>query len=172
MQEAELAMKRRLGASEQSILVTQGCLAITYGQLGRVHEALSVVRDVYSGYSKLNGEEHRETLVAANNYAMSLLYLSHFQEAKSLLRKTAPVARRVLGEANDLTLKMRWCYAQTLYMDPNATLDDRREGVTTLEDAERTARRVFGGAHPITTRIEGSLRDARAALRARETLSP
>jgi hypothetical protein len=44
--------------------------------------------------------------------------------------------------------------------------------VTTLEDAERTARRVLGGAHPTTTGIEDSLRNARAALGARETPSP
>ena len=29
-----------------------------------------------------------------------------------------------------------------------ATLDDLREAVTTLEDTERIARRVLGGAHP------------------------
>ena len=51
-------------------------------------------------------------------------------------------------------------------MDPGATLDDLREAVTTLQDAERTARRVLGGAHPVTTGIEEDLRDARAALRA------
>ena len=67
-----------------------------------------------------------------------------------------------------MTLKMRWIYAAALCMDPGATLDDLREAVTTLEDVERTARRVFGGAHPNTMGIEGSLRDARAALRARE----
>ena len=44
-----------------------------------------------------------------------------------------------------------------------------REAVTTLEDGERIARRVFGGAHPITMGIEEALRNARAALRARET---
>ena len=51
------------------------------------------------------------------------------------------------------------------------TLDDLREAVTTLEDVERTARRVFGGAHPITAGIELRLREARAALAARETPS-
>ena len=45
---------------------------------------------------------------------------------------------------------------------------DVREAVTTLEDAGRTARRVLGGAHPLTKNIEGTLRKARAALRARE----
>ena len=49
-------------------------------------------------------------------------------------------------------------------MDANATLDDLREAVTTLEDAERTARRVLGGAHPTTEGIEKSLRIARAVL--------
>ena len=49
------------------------------------------------------------------------------------------------------------------------TLDDLCEAVNTLEEIERTARRVLGGAHPDTMRIEGSLREVRAALRARET---
>jgi hypothetical protein len=59
-------------------------------------------------------------------------------------------------------------YAAALANDLGATLDDLREAVTTLEDAERIARRVLGGAHPTTEGIEQSLRIARAALRARE----
>ena len=59
-------------------------------------------------------------------------------------------------------------YALALCNDPDATLDDVREAVTTLEDTERTARRVFGCEHPSTVQIGISLRNARAALRARE----
>ena len=40
-----------------------------------------------------------------------------------------------------------------------------------LEDAGRIARRVLGGAHPTTKAIEVNIRNARAALRARETPS-
>jgi hypothetical protein len=127
-----------------------------------------MLRDVYSGRLKLSGEEHGMTLVAANNYADSLNNVRRFEEAKALLRKTVPVTRRVLGESNELTLKMRWNYAQTLYKADSATLDDLREAVTTLEDAERIARRVLGGAQPVTTGLARDLRDARAALRARE----
>ena len=87
------------------------------------------------------------------------------------MRKIMPRALRVLGEEHRLTLKMRWCCADALYKDDAATLDDLREAVTTLVETERTARRVLGGAHPVTTGIEGALRDARAALRARETPS-
>ena len=54
-----------------------------------------------------------------------------------------------------------------LYRDPAATLDDLREAVTILEETERTARRVLGGEHPLAIRIGTSLRNARAALRAR-----
>ena len=59
-------------------------------------------------------------------------------------------------------------YAEALYLDTSATLADVREAVTTLEDTERTARRVFGGAHPAVVDIERALQNARAALRARE----
>ena len=66
---------------------------------------------------------------------------------------------------------MRWTYAEALYSDPAPALDDLREAVTTLEETERIARRVFGGQHPLAVRIENELRNARAALRARETQS-
>ena len=63
---------------------------------------------------------------------------------------------------------MRKNYAQALCEDTGATLDDLREAVNTLEETERTAKRVLGGAHPTTTGIEGALHDARAYLRVRE----
>ena len=107
--------------------------------------------------------------VAANNYAAGFLVLQRYQEAKSLLRRTVPMARRVLGDSHDLTLKMRKIYARTLVADDGATLDDLRGAVETLEQTERRARRVFGGTHPLTGIIEDDLRDARAALRARES---
>ena len=94
---------------------------------------------------------------AANN-ATTLLELQKDEEGRSLLLKTIPVAQRVLGESNVLTLKMRWNYA--------ITLDDLREAVTTLEETTKTMRQVYGGAHPLTVGIETALRQARAALAA------
>ena len=109
------------------------------------------------------------TLNAAFNYANTLFVLTRYKEAKSLTRKAMPVARRVLGEGDVLTLKIRCTYACALVNEPSATLDDLREAVKTLEETERKARRVLGGAHPTTEGIEYVLRDARAALAARET---
>ena len=82
-----------------------------------------------------------------------------------------PVARRVLGESHEVTLKLRLIYAVALYKDDGATLDELREAVTTLEDTARTARRVLGSAHPLTSAIENDLRNSRATLAARETPS-
>ena len=65
---------------------------------------------------------------------------------------------------------MKLNFAITLYEDDDATFDDLREAVTTLEETKRIAQRVLGGAHPTTVEIEESLQDARAALRARESL--
>ena len=110
---------------------------------------------------KLYGEQDIDTLQSATNYALCLGDSERFEEVKSLLRKMMPVARRVLGDTHDHTLRMREIYARALYYDPDATLDDLREAVATLEDTERIA-------HPITKGIENELRDARAALRARE----
>ena len=169
--EAELSMARRLGESEHNILVLQSSLATTYYRLGRLDEALPLRRDVYFGFLKLYGEEHVNTLYEANNYAGSLMTLERFEEAKSLLRKAMPVARRTLGYDSIVTLTMRKLYAQALYEDTRATVDDLREAVTTLEETSRTARRVLGGAHPRVVEIEETLRDARAALRAREEAS-
>ena len=52
------------------------------------------------------------------------------------------------------------------------TLEDLREAVNTLEDTERIARQVFGPSHPVTAQVKPELREARAALRARETPPP
>ena len=128
-------------------------------------------RDIYFKRLKLLGEEDSLTLNAANNYGLAFLNLQRFEEAKPPLRKMLPVARRVLGENDEITLRMRWYSAAALYHADGATLGDLREAVTTLEETERIARRVFGGAHPLTVDIERQLRDARAALRAREATS-
>jgi len=173
VQEAQLSMLRRVRASERHILAVQSNLANTYQILGRLEEAGHTCRDVFSGWLKLNGEEDESTIRAALNCATSFISLQRFEEAKSLIRKMMPVAQRVLGQENYLTLQMRWNHARTLSRTTAArAFDDIREAVTTLEETERTMRRVLGGAHPSIARIEEDLRNARAALRAREEAQP
>ncbi len=123
---------------------------------------------VYSGHLQLFGEEEKNTITSAMNYAISLFGLRRFDEAKSVLREMLPVVRRVLGKNAVDTLKLRPIYACALYKDDAATLDDLRESVTALENTEQTARRVLGGSHPLTKSIENDLQNARAALHSSE----
>ena len=171
MQEAELSLLLRLRDAECNILVVQNNLATTYGKLGRHHESLHMYRDVYFGHLKAFGEESERTLTAASNYAISLGDRQRYAESKAVSRKTMPVAQRFLGDSHIITLKMRGLYATTLYKDAGATLDDLREAVRTLEETERTARRVFGGAPPFAEEMGLTLRTVRAALAAHETPS-
>ncbi|CAH0379461.1 unnamed protein product [Pelagomonas calceolata] len=168
VKKAELSMQLRRGAPASSILAAQTNLANTYQYLGRLEHSLQLERDVYDGSLRLLGEEHRDTIISVNNLAATLFKLKRFEEAKSLLRKIMPVARRVLGENYELTIAMRMSYAQSLYNDEGATLDDLHEAVTLLEENERIARRVFGGAHPLAMQMEHDLKKARAKLRAHE----
>ena len=168
VQEAELSLLWRIGTTEENVLSAQGNLAITYRMLERHESALRMRRDVYAGHLKLTGDENLQTLGAAYNYAVSLRQSNRYKEVKALMRKTMPLARRVLGESHELTLRMRKSYAIALHEDAGATLGDLREAVTTLEDTDRIARRVLGTAHPNVEELDISLRDARAALIARE----
>ena len=74
----------------------------------------------------------------------------------------------VKGTTRRVVVKMQCVYAQSLYKDDDATIDDLREAVTTLEDTARTARRVLGGEHPTVSAMECALRNARARTETRE----
>ena len=168
VQEAELSMRLRHGHPEIFLLIVKTNLSNSYSKMGRLEQALQMDRDIYRGYAKLHGKQNADTLRAACNYANTLYDLRRWEEARSMLRETVPVSQRVLGTDHALTIKIRWVYGQSLYMDADATLSDLREAVETFEEIKCTARRVFGGVHPLATMIEDSLRPARAALRARE----
>lgn len=163
VQEAEMAMMRHLGASENDLLEVQTNLAISYKELGRLDCALRNLRYVYSEYLKRKGNEHVSTLTAASNYANTLIELKKSREANSLLRKTLPVARRVLGESHDLTLRMMSSYAGSLFKN-SATLGDLHKAVSMYEETERIARRVLGEFHPLVVHIERELPVSRALL--------
>ena len=66
---------------------------------------------------------------------------------------------------------MRWLYANALYKDDGATLDDLRESVETLGSVAPSWARVFGPSHPDTPSVQRALEDARKALAARAAAS-
>ncbi len=87
----------------------------------------------------------------------------HVEEATSLARENIPVAVASLGPGNDITLKMRYNLARALSRY-DASLDDRSEAVTILEDVCQTARQVFGAEHHLTRMVQVSLLAAQYKL--------
>ena len=111
VQEAELAMLRRLGASHATFSACRAILRTRHQMVGRLEESLSNPRrDIYSDWLRLFGEGNIGPTLRSGHQlqrvAVKMLY-SASKEAKSVLRKMMPVARRVLGEGHETTLKMR-----------------------------------------------------------------
>ena len=128
-------------------------LANTYSKLGRLEEAVSMQRDVYSGYVRLSRGSRDEVLVdftigAAANLADALMKLGHHDEALPVLLETIPKSQRVLGKDHDQTFKLQRMYAQILCEKEGASPDDLTLAVATLEDVDRRQRRTLGPDHP------------------------
>ena len=90
---------------------------------------------------------------------IDMAFLARFEQA--------PSERVVKRSANEAAVSM---VGENLCPFPaNRTRDDAQFLASLIEESERVARRVYGGAHPLASGIEHALRNARAALRARET---
>ena len=133
------------------------------GNAEKYHADKKYKEAVAAAVAKCAADTKGQTCYICNNLAATLKDLNHFQEAKALLRKALPVARRVLGD-HQIPLMMGKIYGEVLCRADGATLDDFREAVETLEDTARTARRVLGGAHPTVEGIESCLRNARSVF--------
>ena len=117
-------------------------------------------RDVYSETLRLYDEESMDVLREANNYAMHLIDARRFKEAKKILRKRIPVARRVLGPEHDLTMSMREDLCRAT-LDGDSAANEKREALRTLEDTVGLMRRVLGAQHPEAQRAQKTLESYR-----------
>ncbi len=114
-------------------------------------------RETYEASKAVTGDnEEYDTLVHCNNLLHSLVEEKRIDEATSLARENIPLAVASLGPGNDITLKMRYSLARALSRY-DASLEDRSEAVTILEDVCQTARQVFGAEHPLTRKFQVSL---------------
>ena len=102
-------------------------------------------------------QENENTLLAANNYAMTLLDLERFKEAKRILRRMVPVAGRVLGTENELSLSLREDLSRAT-LDGDSSAEEKREALRMLEDVAGIMRRVLGPAHPDTLPAQSELK--------------
>ena len=88
---------------------------------------------------------------------MTLLRQKRFNEAKRLLRKVVPVAQRVLGNEHELSLSLREDLPRATLLDGEASVQEKRKALRTLEGTFGALRRVFGPQHPETKRVQQNL---------------
>ena len=162
--EAELSICRRLGASEDAILCIQQNLAACYFELEREADGLEIERQIYQRRLALGGIDDDKTLLAAANVAISLVALEQWAEAKALVRKVIPAARRALGRDHEYTMKLDSALTVALYQDDDASLGELRQAVSIAEVASRRARRVYGNLHPLAETLAEDLDHARETL--------
>ena len=94
---------------------------------------------------------------------MTLLDLRRFAEAKKLLRKVAPVARRALGAEHALTLSLREDLSRAT-LGGASSAEEKREALRILEEVAGVMRRVMGPAHPETLRAQKELKRSRQRI--------
>ena len=102
---------------------------------------------------------------SAVNLAASLVDdLKQFDEARAFLRDRIPEAVRSLGKNHESTFRLQRMYAQCLYRNDGASLDDITTAIATLEDLDRRQTRTFGASHPQTCSTRCHLKRALLAL--------
>mgnify|MGYP006217895773 CR=1 FL=1 len=90
--------------------------------------------------------------------------LHKLEEARPFLRKLVGRARRALEPEDITTFRLRRAYAEALYSDGASPVRDVREAVTTLEELDKAARRIYGEDNPFREHIRRSLEEARKKL--------
>ena len=110
---------------------------------------------------KLDGYE---TLASGLNLCSTLVALKKFEEARPFLRKLIGRSRRALGPEHINTLRLRRAYAEAFFSDDAASAREVREAVTTLEELDAVARRIYGENHSDRLNIYGSLERARKRM--------
>ena len=99
------------------------------------------------------------------NLANSLCSNAQFTEVKVLMNELLPTARRVFGDAHEITIGLRYLLSRSVVDNPDATKQDLRGAKGELEDLLRTTRRIYGQSHPRVQLVRDLLETANDRLR-------
>ena len=97
-----------------------------------------------------------------SNYAQTLIQAERFADARAVGREIVQWAHRNPDSPHSFHIVK--ALMDSLYKDPNASVEDLREAVEVFETIPATASRVLGSAHPDTKTYEKALAKAKKAL--------
>ena len=120
-------------------------IAMCYGVLGRLEEALEIERRIYDRDVASGTADTEDSFITAKQLASTLTKLGREAEAKSFLSKRVVEAERALGPDNETVLWLRRDYAIALSDAPGLLpLSDIIKSREILEDVLSRRRRIWG----------------------------
>jgi non-specific serine/threonine protein kinase/serine/threonine-protein kinase len=125
-------------------------------QKARHEESEVLLRHALGVREKELGADHRDTLVALNDLALTLQQRGKHDEALALFRRNYETTRRTLGTSHPDFIAAGANMGNVLQ-----TMGQAKDAVPILEESVETARRVLGETHPDTL---ASLQNLGAAL--------
>ncbi len=129
-----------------------GCAATYLARRGELRPALPLAIRAHHLCRTLHGDDHPDTLAAANGLSFHLETLGEFEWARALSEDTLSRRCRVLGEDHANTLDS----ASHLAVDL-AALGEYDRARTLAEDIVSRSRRVLGDDHTYTLALAGNL---------------
>ncbi|WP_328978415.1 tetratricopeptide repeat protein [Streptomyces canus] len=151
-QHAATNSERLLGEDHPDTLTARNNLAASYGQAGRIDEAIGLLERVVVDHERVLGEDQPDTLTSRGNLAASYRQAGRIDEAIGLLKRVIAECERVLGEDHPHTLTARGhlavSYRQAGRID---------EAIGLLKRVIADDERVLGADHPDTLTSRGHL---------------
>ena len=139
-------------AEDAGRLHAQNNLATAYAQAGRLAEAEPLYRDVLVTRRRVDGPNHKDTLVVAGNLGNLLSNQGKHSAAEAVLRDTLERQRAALGPEHEDTLRTAGNLASALQNQGKFA-----EAEPLLRDTLAIQQRVLGEEHIDTLHTAGSL---------------
>jgi len=155
-------------SDKRGIIMCKDNISTCYDNLKMYESALSMKRETYAAWLRLDGPRNENTIRAAMNVAIVLARrVENFPEAKVFLREVVPRVKKALGPDNIYTLQLRLVQGEILFKVPGATLDNYLEAESIFEDVAKQYTGTFGATHPKTECARCSLATCRQLLQIR-----
>jgi tetratricopeptide (TPR) repeat protein len=146
--------RERLG-DDETVLVMGLYSAWALRVMRRYAEARDLDQDTLSRMRRVHGEDHHNTLAAANSLANTLRELGEVEAARDLYQDALNRRRRILGEDHPSTLSSAGSLAGAL-----RKLGEVEAARDLHQDTLNRRRRILGEDHPDTLRSANNLANA------------
>ncbi len=141
-----------LGPDHPGTLTVRGNLAIAYGDVGRLAEAIDAWEELLPDCQRVLGADHPDTLSVRNNLALAYESVGRFGEAIELFEQVLDERERVLGADHPGTLSVRNNLAIAY-----KSVGRFGEAIELFEQVLAERERVLGADHPGTLSVRNNL---------------